>query len=59
MERIYANRIWDGDYDYNSNVKAYLKLKDKVTAIMREDVKNGIYTADEFKKITGLSYETI
>lgn len=58
MTRIYANRIWAGDYDYNSTAKAYLKLKDKVTAIMREDVANGEHTAEEFEEITGIAYET-
>lgn len=57
MVRIYANRVWAGDYDYNSTAKAYLKLKDKVTALMREDVVNGKHTAEEFEKITGVTYE--
>lgn len=56
MVRIYANRIWAGDYDYNSTAKAYLKLKDNVTAIMREDVEDGKHTAEEFKTITGIKY---
>ena len=56
MVRIYANRVWAGDYDYNSTAKAYLKLKDKVTAIMREDVAEGKHTAEEFTKITGEQY---
>lgn len=57
MVRIYANRIWAGDYDYNSTKKAYLKLKDKVTAMMREDVANGEHAAEEFEAITGIPYE--
>ena len=57
MARIYANRIWAKDYDYNSTVKAYLKLKDKVTELMREDVANGVHTAEEFEEITGIKYE--
>lgn len=56
MNRIYANRIWAGDYDYNSTAKAYLKLKDKVTEVMREDVANGVHTAEEFEEITGEKY---
>lgn len=57
MARIYANRIWAKDYDYNSTKTAYLKLKDKVTKIMREDVAEGKYTEAEFEEITGLVYE--
>lgn len=56
MARIYANRIWAGDYDYNSTKTAYVKMKDKVTAIMRKDVENGNYTADYYTEITGLEY---
>ena len=56
MARIYANRIWAKDYDYNSEKTAYLKLKDKVTEIMREDVANGKYTAEEFETVTGIAY---
>ena len=56
MARIYANRIWAKDYDYNSTAKAYLKLKDKVTEIMREDVALGKYTEDEFEIVTGIAY---
>ena len=56
MARIYANRIWAKDYDYNSTAKAYLKIKDKVTALMREDVFDGKYTADEYQEVTGLEY---
>jgi len=57
MVAIYRNRIWAGDYNYNSTAKAYLKLKDKVTTLMREDVAEGKHTAEEFKEITGLDYE--
>lgn len=56
MAKIYANRIWAGDYDYNSTAKAYLKLKDKVTLAMLEDVANGKHTATEFEEVTGLVY---
>lgn len=56
MARIYANRIWAKDYDYNSTKSAYLKLKDKVTKIMREDVAEGKHTVEEFEKITGVVY---
>lgn len=56
MARIYANRIWAKDYDYNSTKAAYLKLKDKVTKIMREDVVDGKYTEAEFEEVTGLMY---
>ena len=57
MATIYRNRIWSRDYDYNSTAKGYLKLKDKVTELMREDVKNGKYTSEEFEELTGLKYE--
>ena len=56
MARIYANRIWAGDYDYNSTKTAYVKLKDKVTNFMREDVAERKHTVAEFEKITGLVY---
>ena len=54
MEKIYASRIWAGDYDFNSTAKAYLKIKDKVIAVMRQDVAEGRYTEEEFNKITGV-----
>ena len=38
-------------------VALYLKLKDKVTATMREDVAEGKHTAEEFEEITGVAYE--
>lgn len=56
MARIYANRIWAEDYDYNSTKKAYLKLKDEVTTIMRNDVIDGKHTIEEFTEVTGLEY---
>ena len=56
MARIYANRIWAGDYDYNSTKTAYVKLKDNVTILMREDVAEGKYTEAEFEEVTGLAY---
>ena len=56
MARIYANRIWAGGYDYNSTNAAYLRIKDDVTEIMRTDVANGKYSAEEFTKITGIEY---
>lgn len=59
MARIYANRIWAKDYDYNSTKSAYLKLKDKVTKIMREDVAEGKYTEAKFEEITGLVYAEV
>lgn len=59
MARIYANRIWAEDYDYNSTNKAYLKLKDKVTACMIEDVEKGKHTEEEFEEITGLVYADV
>ena len=59
MARIYANCIWRGDYDYNSTNKAYLKLKDKVTACMIEDVQKGKHTEEEFEAITGLVYAEV
>ena len=59
MITIYRNRIWAKDYDYNSTAKAYLKLKDKVTELMREDVENGKHTVKEFEEITGISYKVV
>lgn len=59
MARIYANRIWAGDYNYNSTAKAYVKLKDKVTKIMCEDVSDKKHTEEEFEKITGLVYKEV
>lgn len=56
MARIYANRIWAGDYDYNSTKTAYVKLKEKVTQCMRDDVADGKHTEAEFEEITGLEY---
>ena len=48
MIQIYVNRIWAKDYNYNSTAKAYLKLKDSITQLMCENVKNGLHTKKEF-----------
>ena len=59
MARIYANRIWAEDYDYNSTKKPYLKLKNDVTKTMLADVAEGKHTEEEFEKITGLVYAEV
>ena len=59
MERIYANRIWAKDYDYNSTKTAYLKLKEKVTKVMCKDVAEGKRTEAEFEEVTGLVYAEV
>ena len=56
MARIYANRIWAGDYDFNSTNKSYIKLKPQVIEIMRGDVADGKHTKEEFEEVTGLPY---
>lgn len=62
MVRIYANRIWAGTYDYNSDAAAYVKLKDAITGQMRQDVEgrkkvSGVEcTAELFEEITRTEY---
>lgn len=54
MAKIWRNRIEAGDQLFENCPERY---KQQVVALMRQDVKNGIITAEQFTELTGLPYE--
>ncbi len=55
MAKIWRNRIIAGDKQYTNCPAIY---KPGVKALLKQDVENGIITAEAYKKITGETYET-
>lgn len=55
MAKIWRNRIEAGDQLFENCPKRY---QADVLALMRQDVKDGIITAEEFETLTGQPYET-
>lgn len=53
MNRIWANRLEAGTQVWSSVPSS---RKAAVEAILREDVENGVITAERFEEITGISY---
>lgn len=54
MAKIWRNRIEAGDQLFENCPQRY---QVQVLALMREDVKNGIITAERFEELTGQPYE--
>lgn len=55
MAKIWRNRIEAGDQLF-SHCPA--KYRTQVLALMRQDVANGIISAERFEDLTGIPYET-
>ena len=53
MAKIWRNQIWLGNKDFKSCPQRY---KADVEKLMREDVANGLHTAEEFEEKTGIPY---
>ena len=53
MAKIWRNRIEAGTQEF---AKCPAKYKGDVLSLMREDVENGVISAEEFKKLTGIKY---
>lgn len=53
MAKIWRNRIEAGTKKYADCPERY---KDEVLALMREDVANGVITAERFEELTGEPY---
>lgn len=53
MAKIWRNRIIAGDKTYAECPQRY---KAQVLALLRQDVENGVITADEFEELTGQPY---
>ena len=53
MAKIWRNQIWLGNKEFSSCPQRY---KADVERLMREDVENGLHTAEEFEKKTGIPY---
>ena len=53
MAKIWRNRIEAGDKTFEECPQRY---KNDVLALMRQDVENGIITAEQFEELTGQPY---
>ena len=53
MAKIWRNQIWLGNKKFSSCPQRY---KADVEKLMREDVENGLHTAEEFEEKTGITY---
>ena len=51
MAKIWRNQIWLGNKEFSSCPQRY---KADVERLMREDVENGLHTAEEFEEKTGM-----
>lgn len=54
MARIWRNRIEAGDQLFENCPARY---KPQVLTLLREDVVNGVITAEQFEELTGQPYE--
>lgn len=54
MAKIWRNRIEAGDQQFSHCPARY---KDAVLALMRQDVVDGVITAERFEELTGIPYE--
>lgn len=53
MAKIWRNRIEAGDQQF---LHCPARYKDQVLALMRQDVADGIITAERFEELTGQPY---
>lgn len=53
MAKIWRNRLIAGTQSFEDCPDKY---KEAVVALLREDVANGVITAERFKEITGRDY---
>ena len=51
MAKIWRNQIWLGNKEFSNCPQRY---KADVEKLMREDVANGLHTAEEFEEKTGI-----
>lgn len=54
MAKIWRNRIEAGDKTF---AECPARYQDKVLTLMRQDVIDGIITAEQFETLTGIPYE--
>ncbi len=54
IAKIWRNRIEAGDQLFKDCPK---KFKDQVLTIMRQDVVDGVITAEQFEELAGQPYE--
>lgn len=53
MAKIWRNRIEAGDKTF---AECPARYQDNVLTLMRQDVINGIITAEQFENLTGIPY---
>lgn len=53
MAKIWRNQIWLGNKEFSNCPQRY---KADVEKLMREDVANGLHTAEEFEEKTDIPY---
>lgn len=56
MAKIWRNRIEAGDQLFENCPQRY---QAQVLELMRQDVVNGIITAEQFEELTGIPYEPV
>ena len=54
MAKIWRNRLIAGTQKFED---CPVKYKDEVVALLRQDVVDGVITAERFKEITDMDYE--
>lgn len=54
VARIWRNRIEKGTQQFSNCPDLY---RQKVLTLMRQDVVNGVITAEQFEELTGQPYE--
>ena len=54
MAKIWRNRIVAGTQLFE---KCPARYKEQVEYLLRQDVENGVITAEEFEELTGIPYE--
>lgn len=54
MSKIWFNRIIAGDQLFE---KCPARYREKVLELLREAVEDGVISAEEFERLTGLPYE--
>ena len=55
MAKIWRNRIIAGDQDF---AKCPARYRPQVLSLLRQDVEDGVITAEQFEDLTGQPYES-
>ena len=53
MAKVWKNRIEAGTQEFDNCPQRY---REDVLTLMRQDVEDGVITAEQFKELTGVQY---